>query len=113
MNRRKSLFFAPCDPHGNAIRSRPLFSSGKTASPVLVPDTASGAPARSTGATGFSVNLSDDVYCCFDGRCDKQGDVIDLWSALKQMSLRESALDLVRTFDLEPAPARATEKRHG
>ena len=24
-----------------------------------------------------------------------------------------AALDLVRTFDLEPAPAQATEKRHG
>jgi hypothetical protein len=51
--------------------------------------------------------------CCFEVRCGKQGDVIDLWAALWQMSLRESALDLVRTFDLEPAPAKATEKRHG
>jgi hypothetical protein len=39
--------------------------------------------------------------------------VIDLWAALHQMSLREAALDLVRTFGLEPAPAGGTEKRHG
>lgn len=61
----------------------------------------------------FSVNLAENVFCCFDSRCGKQGDVIDLWAAVRQMSLREAAEDLVRTFDLEPAPARRTEKRHG
>jgi hypothetical protein len=61
----------------------------------------------------FSVNLSEGVFCCFDSRCGKQGDVIDLWAALKQMSLREAALDLINTFDLEAAPAKRTEKRHG
>ncbi len=61
----------------------------------------------------FSVNLEENVFCCFDSRCGKQGDAIDLWAALRQMSLREAALDLVRTFDLEPAPAKRTEKRHG
>jgi hypothetical protein len=39
--------------------------------------------------------------------------VIDLWAQVKPMSLRQAALDLVRTFELEPAPVRATEKRHG
>ena len=52
------------------------------------------------------------MFCYFDGRCGKQGDVIDLWAAPRQMSLRE-AVDLVRTFALEPAPAKGTEKRHG
>jgi transposase len=61
----------------------------------------------------FSVNLSENVFCCFDARCGKQGDVIDLWAAVRQMSLREAALDLARTFGLEAAPARATEKRNG
>jgi transposase len=61
----------------------------------------------------FSVNLSGGVFCCLDSRCGKQGDVIDLWAAVRQMSLREAALDLVRTFGLEAAPARATEKRDG
>ncbi len=59
------------------------------------------------------MNLEENVFCCFDSRCGKQGDAIDLWAALRQMSLREAALDLVRTFDLEPAPAKRTEKRHG
>jgi hypothetical protein len=61
----------------------------------------------------FSVNLEQNVFCCFEARCGKQGDVIDLWAAAKQMSLREAALDLVRTFNLEAAPRRATEKRDG
>jgi hypothetical protein len=59
----------------------------------------------------FSVHLTDNVFHCFDPACAKQGDVIDLWAALHQLSLRQAALDLVQTFDLEPAPA--TEKRHG
>jgi transposase len=61
----------------------------------------------------FSVNLHDNVFHCFDAQCQKKGDVIDLWAALHQMELRHAALDLVRTFALEPAPAKRTEKRHG
>jgi transposase len=59
----------------------------------------------------FSVHLGDNVFHCFDARCGAKGDVIDLWSRVKGMSLRDAALDLVDTFALEPAPA--TEKRHG
>jgi transposase len=61
----------------------------------------------------FSVNLNDDVFTCFDARCGKRGDVIDLWAALRQMDVRAAAIDLVRTFGLEPAPAQRTEKRDG
>jgi transposase len=61
----------------------------------------------------FSVNLDDNVFHCFDARCGKQGDVIDLWAALHHLELRAAAIDLVNTFGLEPAPARRTEKRHG
>jgi hypothetical protein len=61
----------------------------------------------------FSVNLQDNVFTCFDARCGKHGDVIDLWAALHQMGPRGAAIDLVRTFGLEPAPARRTEKRDG
>jgi transposase len=61
----------------------------------------------------FSVNLDDHVFQCFDKRCGQKGDVIDLWASVKGMSLREAALDLVQTFNLEPAPRPGTEKRHG
>jgi transposase len=61
----------------------------------------------------FSVNLDENVFHCFDKACGRHGDVIDLWAALHHLGLREAALDLVQTFDLEPAPAYGTEKRHG
>jgi transposase len=61
----------------------------------------------------FSVNLDDNVFHCFDPACQKHGDVIDLWAALHKMDLRAAAVDLVQTFDLEPAPRHRTEKRHG
>lgn len=54
----------------------------------------------------FGVNLEANVFHCFDTRCGHQGDVIDLWAALHQLDLRAAALDLVQTFDLEPAPPR-------
>lgn len=61
----------------------------------------------------FSVNLDANVFPCFDQRCGRQGDVIDLWAAVHSLSLREAALDLVRTFSLEAAARQGTEKRHG
>ena len=42
-----------------------------------------------------------------------KGDVIDLWAALHGLSLREAALDLVRTFGLEACAHHGTEKRNG
>jgi transposase len=59
----------------------------------------------------FSVNLDANVFQCFDAACGKKGDVIDLWASVNAMSVRQAAIDLVRTFNLEPAPG--TEKRNG
>jgi transposase len=59
----------------------------------------------------FSVNLADNVFHCFAACCGKEGDVIDLWAQLHQMTLRAAAVELVQTFGVEPAAA--TEKRHG
>jgi transposase len=61
----------------------------------------------------FSVNLDDNVFQCFSPRCQKKGDVIDLWAALHHQDLRQAALDLVHTFALEPAPTKPTEERNG
>jgi DNA primase len=61
----------------------------------------------------FSVNLEEDVFHCFAKECGAKGDVIDLWAAVRHLSLREAALDLARTFDLEASPGRGTEKRNG
>jgi transposase len=61
----------------------------------------------------FSVNFDDNVFQCFSPRCQKKGDVIDLWAALHHQDLRQAALDLVHTFALEAAPKKPTEKRNG
>ena len=61
----------------------------------------------------FSVNLDANVFQRFDKKCGQKGDVIDLWAAVKGLSLRAAALDLVHTFGLEPAPRHGTEKRYG
>ena len=61
----------------------------------------------------FSVNLTQNAFHCFDAGCGKKGDVIDLWAAVNGMSLREAALDLVRTFHLEPAPKAEQRRGHG
>ena len=68
--------------------------------------------AQTCGRT-FSVNLDSNVFQCFDKACGVKGDVIDLWAALHHQTLREAALDLVRTFNLEPVPPHGTEKRNG
>ncbi len=59
------------------------------------------------------VNLDDNVFQCPDAACRKHGDVIDLWASVNAMSVREAAIDPVRTFQLEPALQTRTEKRHG
>jgi transposase len=62
----------------------------------------------------FSVHLEEHVFQCFDPKCAAKGDVIDLWSKLHRMPLRDAALDLVQTFHLEPSPsASGPEKRNG
>jgi len=53
----------------------------------------------------------ENVFACH--QCKQQGDVIDLWAALHHQNLRQAALDLVRTFHLEPALRKGTEKRNG
>jgi transposase len=61
----------------------------------------------------FSVNLDENVFHCFDKQCGRKGDVIDLWAALHGTDLRAAALDLARTFHLEPVPRAGTGKRNG
>jgi transposase len=59
----------------------------------------------------FSVNLEKNVFQCFQPACARKGDVIDLWAGLHGLNLRQAAIELVRTFHVEPAPE--PEKRHG
>jgi hypothetical protein len=60
----------------------------------------------------FSANLDESVYQCFKVSCGSKGDVIDLWAAVHGLSLWAAAVDLVRTFGLDPSLTR-TGKRNG
>ena len=63
----------------------------------------------------FSVNLEQNMFQCFDTRCEAKGDVIDLWALLHKKEVRAAALELVQTFHLEPAPRTPSphRPRHG
>jgi hypothetical protein len=52
----------------------------------------------------FSVHPGEHVFQCFEPSWGRKGDGIDLWASVHGMSLRAAALDLVQTFNLEPAP---------
>ena len=63
----------------------------------------------------FSVHLEQNLFQCFDSRCEAKGDAIDLWAALNKQDVRAAALELVQTFHLEPAPRTPSphRPRHG
>ena len=56
-----------------------------------------------TGGRHFSVNLDKHVFQCFHPACRAHGNVLDLWAAVKNLPLREAALDLAATLG-RPSP---------
>jgi transposase len=48
----------------------------------------------------FSVHLSKNVFPCFQADCACQGNVLDLWAAVRRLPLYEAALDLAATMHL-------------
>jgi transposase len=57
----------------------------------------------------FSVNLDKQVFRCFHGECAVQGNVLDLWAAVRRLPLYEATLDLIKTFGLRTALNREEE----
>jgi transposase len=49
----------------------------------------------------FSVNFDKNVFKCFHPECGAQGNVLDFWAALHRLPLREAALHLAQTFQLD------------
>ena len=47
---------------------------------------------RSTGSRVFSVNLSRGRYHCH--KCESHGNQLELWSAVRKLSLYDAAVDL-------------------
>ena len=48
----------------------------------------------------FTVETDKNIYCCH--RCGSQGNVLDLWIALRGKPILEAGWDMVETFGLEP-----------
>jgi transposase len=57
----------------------------------------------------FSVRLDKHVFRCFHAECAIQGNALDLWAAVKRLTLYEAALDLAQTFRLNLTPNREEE----
>jgi len=55
----------------------------------------------------FSVHLSKNIFRCLHPACSTQGNTLDLWAAARHLPLREAAIDLARTFQLQLAPAKS------
>ena len=51
-------------------------------------------------APTFSVHLGKKVFQCFQADCGAHGNVLDLWAAVRHLSLYKAAVDLVETFGL-------------
>jgi hypothetical protein len=51
----------------------------------------------------FSVNLEKQAFRCFYPACAAHGNVLDLWSAVRGLPLRDAAIDLLATFHLDAA----------
>jgi transposase len=58
----------------------------------------------------FSAHLGRGLFQCFHATCGAQGNLLDLWAAVRKLPLYEAALDLAETFQLprnreeEPVP---------
>jgi DNA primase len=65
------------------------------------------------GGRTFSVHPGKGVYQCFHPPCASHGNVLDLWAAVHKLPLREAALHLAATFNLEGAGSREEEPVQG
>ena len=54
----------------------------------------------------FSVHLGKNAFRCLNAACAAQGNALDLWAAARHLRLREAAIDLAETFQLQLAPAK-------
>jgi transposase len=63
-------------------------------------------------ARSFSVHLGKDVFQCFHPPCAAHGNVLDLWAAVRGLSLYQAARDLTTTLQIELPTVPGTEKRY-
>jgi len=58
------------------------------------------------------VNLEKKVFRCFHKGCGAQGNVLDLFAAVRRLPLYEAAVLLAETFAIDLTAASGTEKRN-
>jgi hypothetical protein len=61
-------------------------------------------PIHGSEGRPFSVHLGKNVFRCLHVPCGTQGNVLDLWAAVRNLPLRDAAMDLAHTFQLQLAP---------
>jgi DNA primase len=54
----------------------------------------------STSDRSFSVHLTRQIYHCF--ACRSRGNALDLWAAVRSLSIHQAAVDLCRITNLDP-----------
>ena len=84
-------------PMARALELLGLASQGVTGEQLRVP-----CPvhcSQSPGSRSFSVHLAREVCHCF--KCGFAGNQIQLWAALKKMTVHEAAVDLCRRAGVE------------
>jgi transposase len=60
----------------------------------------------------FSVNLAKGVFRCFNKKCSARGNVLDLWMAVRGVTLYEAAGQLAKALGLDLSASPGTEKRN-
>jgi transposase len=60
----------------------------------------------------FSVNLDKNAFRCFYKKCAAQGNVLDLWMAVRGVPLYQAAGQLAKALGLELSAPPGTEKRN-
>jgi transposase len=63
------------------------------------------------GSRCFSVNLSKNIFHCFEATCGAQGNVLDLWAQVQRVTIPRAAYDLARRLKITPAQRRGTRQQ--
>ena len=66
---------------------------------------------KSTSKTSksFSVNLTKNVFQCFNQKCGAHGNTLDFWAAIHGQTIHQAAIDIAKTFGLSISRNREEE----
>lgn len=67
-------------------------------------------PSSCANGPPFSANLRLNLFQCF--RCQRSGNVLDLWVAITQQPIRQATLDLCSRLQLPPITTQHTQPKN-